>query len=136
IVNSHNENTFNKYKNIIFILGESAYRGRHSIYGYNKNTTPEMHNIFTQSNSCIVPEVHSPASITRDSIPMLFSFAKPNDEQPLLEEKNIIEMANNQSYKTSWISKNGESGPHSSKYSIIAKLSNIFIEDLKDDLEL
>ena len=136
IVNLHNENTFNKYKNIIFILGESAYKGRHSIYGYNKNTTPEMHNIFTQSNSCIVPEVHSPASITRDSIPMLFSFAKPNDEQPLLEEKNIIEMANNQSYKTSWISKNGESGPHSSKYSIIAKLSNIFIEDLKDDLEL
>ncbi|MCX8583372.1 MULTISPECIES: phosphoethanolamine transferase [unclassified Gilliamella] len=136
IINSHNENTFNKYKNIIFILGESAYRGRHNIYGYNKNTTPEMHYIFTQPNSCIVKDVHSPSSITRDSIPMLFSFAKPNDEQPLLREKNIIELANFQNYNTSWISKNGESGPHSSKYSIIAKLSNIFIEELQDDLDL
>ncbi|WP_081298440.1 sulfatase-like hydrolase/transferase, partial [Gilliamella sp. wkB108] len=136
IIDSHNSNTFNKYKNIIFILGESAFRDRHSVYRYSKNTTPEMSQIFSQSNSCIINNVHSPSSITRDAIPMLFSFAKPDDELPLLNEKNIIEMANVQNYKSSWISKNGESGPHSSKYSIIAKLSNIFIEDLQDDLQL
>ncbi|WP_081298598.1 phosphoethanolamine transferase [Gilliamella sp. Bim1-2] len=136
IIDTNDLNTYEKYKNIIFILGESAYRGRHSTYGYKKNTTPEMQKIFTQTNSCIINEVHSPASITRDAVPMLFSFAKPQNETPLLDEKNIIEMANFQNYKSYWISKNGESGPHSSKYSIIAKLSNIFIENLKDDLEL
>jgi glucan phosphoethanolaminetransferase (alkaline phosphatase superfamily) len=45
-------------------------------------------------------------------------------------------MANLQNYNSIWISKNRESGPHSSKYSIIAKLSNIFIEGLNDDLAL
>lgn len=136
ILDSNNIITNNKYKHIIFILGESAYRARHSLYGYNVDTTPEMKKIFTQNNSCVLNEVHSPSSITRDAIPMLFSFAKPNDEKPLLEEKNIVEMANIQNYNSSWISKNGESGPHSSKYSIIAKLSNNFVEDLNDDLEL
>lgn len=127
---------YGKYKNIILILGESAYRGRHSIYGYEKNTTPNMSKIFSQKNSCVIEQAHSPASITRDSIPMLLSFAKPNNELPLLEEKNIIEMANIQKYHTSWISKTRESGAHSSKYSIIAKLSNTFIENLEDDLQL
>lgn len=132
----NNSISYGKYKNIILILGESAYRGRHSIYGYEKDTTPNMSKIFSQKNSCVVDKAHSPASITRDSIPMLLSFAKPNNELPLLEEKNIIEMANTQKYHTSWISKTRESGPHSSKYSIIAKLSNTFIENLEDDLEL
>jgi len=50
-----------------------------------------MKKIFNQNNSCILNQVHSPSSITRDSIPMLFSFAKPDDEKPLIEEKNIIE---------------------------------------------
>ncbi len=132
----NNSISYGKYKNIILILGESAYRGRHSIYGYEKNTTPNMSKIFSQKNSCVIEKAHSPASITRDSIPMLLSFSKPNNELPLLEEKNIIEMANTQKYHTSWISKTRESGPHSSKYSIIAKLSNTFIENLEDDLEL
>ena len=132
----NNSISYGKYKNIILILGESAYRGRHSIYGYEKDTTPNMSKIFSQKNSCVIDKAHSPASITRDSIPMLLSFAKPNNELPLLEEKNIIEMANTQKYHTSWISKTRESGPHSSKYSIIAKLSNTFIENLEDDLEL
>lgn len=39
---------YGKYKNIILILGKSAYRGRHSIYGYEKNTTPNMSRIFSQ----------------------------------------------------------------------------------------
>ena len=136
IINSYNSTTFDKYKHIVFILGEAAYRDRHSVYGYSKITTPEMGQIFSQPNSCIINNVHSPSSITRDAIPMLFSFAKPNDELPLLNEKNIIEMANIQNYKSSWISKNGESGPHSSKYGIIAKLSDTFIENLNDDLDL
>jgi len=135
IIDNHSM-IYGKYKNIILILGESAYRGRHSIYGYEKNTTPNMSKIFSQKNSCIIERAHSPASITRDSIPMLLSFAKPNNESPLLDEKNIIEMANIQKYKTTWISKTRESGAHSSKYSIIAKHSKIFIENLEDDLQL
>lgn len=45
-------------------------------------------------------------------------------------------MANIQKYKTTWISKTRESGAHSSKYSIIAKHSKTFIENLEDDLQL
>ena len=48
--------------------------------------------------------------------------------------ENIIEMANIQKYKTTWISTTRESGHQSNKYSIITKHSNTIIENLEDDL--
>lgn len=121
-------------KNIIIVMGESSSSSRYGIYGYNINTTPNMKNIFSQNGGCIIKDAHSAAPITRDSIAMTFSFATPESEEPLFKEKNIIDLAKENGYKTYWLSSQELSGLHASKFGYIAKKSDVIkLTKGKDD---
>lgn len=121
-------------KNIIIIMGESASSARFGSYGYHVNTTPNMQQIFSQNNACIIKNVHSSAPITRDSVAMTFSFAIPENEKPLFDEKNIIDLAKEAGYKTYWLSSQEIAGLHASKFGYIAKKSDVIkLTKGKDD---
>ncbi|WP_426578370.1 phosphoethanolamine transferase [Xenorhabdus stockiae] len=138
-----------KSDTIIFVMGESSWKRRYSIYGYNVNTTPNMINLFKNNESGCVLDGYAPATITRDSIPISFSFAKPNNYKPLTNEKSIIELAKIQGYKTYWISSQDINGLYSSKYGYLTKsindikftnfndrkIANLLNEALKDNDE-
>lgn len=121
-------------ENIIIIMGESSSSYRYSAYGYTINTTPNMKNIFSQNGGCIIRNAHSSAPITRDSVAMTFSFATPESEEPLFKEKNIIDLAKENGYKTYWLSSQEISGLYASKFGYIAKKSDVIkLTKGKDD---
>ena len=124
-----------KSKLIVLVMGESSYTNRHSVYGYEKETTPNSEYIFAGNNACIVKKVHSSAPITRNSISMSLSFYTPESEINLFKNKSIIEMAKDQGYKTYWIGSQSLKGVHGSKYGFIALKSDfIRIEDNNDNM--
>ncbi|MEG0278815.1 MAG: phosphoethanolamine transferase [Morganella sp. (in: enterobacteria)] len=122
-------------KLIILIIGESALPTRFSLYGYTKNTTPSLDNIFSSPDSCIIRQAHSSAPITRNSISLSLSFYTPESEENLFNKKSIIEMAQAQGYKTYWLGAQPIKGVHGSKYGFIASKSDILdIQEDNDDL--
>lgn len=122
---------------IVLIMGESSLSKRYSAYGYNKQTTPLMTNIFSQSNEgCIINNVHSSASFTRDSLPMTLSFEVPEDSDNLFNNKSIIEMAKFNNYKTYWLGSQSIQGSFNTKYGFIARKSDIVILTNDGDISL
>lgn len=124
---------------VVLIMGESSLVTRYSVYGYNKQTTPFMADIFSQKGGCIVHNSHSAASLTRDSLPMSLSFNVPESDDNLFNNKSIIEMAKFNNYKTYWLASaaQGIRGTFDTKFGFIARKSDIvsFSND-SDDVNL
>ncbi|MCO6538299.1 MAG: sulfatase-like hydrolase/transferase [Gilliamella sp.] len=121
---------------IVFIMGESSLVTRYSAYGYHKQTTPFMTNIFSQNGGCIISNSHSAAAFTRDSIPMTLSFNVPESDDNLFDNKSIIEMAKFNHYKTYWLASAAQQiqGTFNTKFGFIARKSEVitFSEDSLD----
>ncbi|WP_338332922.1 phosphoethanolamine transferase [Acetobacter sp. LMG 32666] len=111
--------------NIIFIMGESSFAPRYSVYGYNKQkTTPYLLESQEKNQICVIEKAHSNANTTHYSVPMTFSFQTPDNSSNLLSEKNIIEMARDNGYKTFWIASQDGSGAYSRPFGYISEYSN------------
>jgi len=91
-------------QNVILVIGESAKRDRHSLYGYQKNTTPnqnkEIHQMMLYTHAV------SPAGITNLSVPLILSSINPVDFKEKYQNLayNLINLANQTEYNTYWIS--------------------------------
>lgn len=96
---------------IFFVLGESQYRKRLSLYGYDIETTPFLDSLFQSSSNMTVYDGISPACYTTYAMRMLFTFATPLDIDTYLRHKNIIELANDAGYQTVWLSNQPTFGP-------------------------
>lgn len=93
------------YKNIIIIIGESDFANRHFLYsGKNKEVTPHQIRLWKEKELCFIPKAHSGANFTNNAVPMMMSFDSPNDLQKLTNEKNLVELAKDNGFTTSWIS--------------------------------
>lgn len=125
---------------IYLVVGESAYRKRMSLYGYNIKTTPFLDSIAKADSSALnFYNGISIANITRDAVRFSLSFATPFDKDAFWKEKNAIELAKDAGYYTSWISNQGQSGLYDNYPSYIAKSSDeVYFETKlkKDDLDL
>nr|WP_255471066.1 sulfatase-like hydrolase/transferase [Gilliamella sp. Pas-s27] len=121
---------------IVFIIGESSFVNRHSSYGYHKQTTPFMTDIFSQNGGCIIPNTYSAAAFTQDSIPMTLSFNTPESDDNLFNNKSIIEMAKFNHYKTYWLASAGQAIQETfdTKFAFIARKNDVvsFNEDHLD----
>ncbi|PYD47499.1 hypothetical protein C3920_09775 [Novacetimonas pomaceti] len=114
-----------KVHNIVFVMGESSLATHYGIYGYNAgNTTPVLDKYKKEGEICVIKNSHSAANMTRSSVPMTFSFFAPKNQNALLSEKNIIELAQDQDYKTFWISSQDGTGPYARNYGYISEFSN------------
>lgn len=117
-------------KNIIIIVGESAFSGRHSVYGYTKfNTTPYMKALSDEKKLCAVTDAHSGANITRSAVPMLLSFFEPLTQDKLYKEKNLVELAHDNGYQTSWISSQDGMGEYARPFGYISEYSDFLVRD-------
>lgn len=123
-------------KIIIFIIGESSSPSRYHIYGYSKETTPEMERIFWGKNACVTEKVHSSSPITRNSISLSLSFYTPESEENLFRQKSVIEIAQDQGYKTYWLGAQSLVGVNGSKYGYLAQRNNTVIVEENNDMKL
>ncbi|GCE88800.1 phosphoethanolamine transferase [Komagataeibacter diospyri] len=114
-----------RVRNIVFIMGESSLASRYGVYGYdNQNTTPNLQEMKDRKQICVLAKVHTNAPMTRYSVPMSFSFQTPEIRETLFNEKNIIEMARDNGYKTFWIASQDGKGPYARPFGYLSEYSD------------
>lgn len=118
---SHNlsKSVHNATPTIVVLIGESASREHHSIYGYSHQTTPGIESL--SSESIIFEQAIAPAAYTLLSVPLSLSTAKNDPATHHLMMDSIVKLANTIGYSTYWISTQGQSGPDDSTIAAIAQ---------------
>ncbi|ARW16358.1 phosphoethanolamine transferase [Komagataeibacter europaeus] len=112
-------------KNIILVIGESAFADRHTTYGYTaQNTTPAMKTMADKGRICVVRQAHSAANMTRVAVPMLVSFYDPDHQGALYAEKNLVELARDNGYRTFWIASQPGRGEYSRTFGYVSEFSD------------
>lgn len=104
---------------IVVVIGESASRDHHSIYGYSQTTTPSIESL--QTASIIFDQAIAPAPYTLLSVPLSLSTAQNNPASHRRMMDSIVKLANTVGYTTYWISVQGQSGPDDSTIAAIAQ---------------
>jgi glucan phosphoethanolaminetransferase (alkaline phosphatase superfamily) len=101
-----NSNNQNQAKNVILIVGESLSLHYMSLYGYDKDTTPNLKRLQKDDKNFIAFKAISGGVFTDSSVPMLLNVEKqPNALNHILTNKtNLFKLAKDNGYKTHWIS--------------------------------
>lgn len=86
--------------------------------------------------ACVTDKVHSSSPITRDSISLSLSFYTPESEENLFRQKSVIEIAQDQGYKTYWLGAQSLVGVNGSKYGYLARRNNTVIVEENNDMKL
>ena len=117
IVNKYNDSPQytkvqkNQIDNVILVIGESLSLHYMSLYGYKKDTTPEL-NKLSKLDNIYVSKALSAGVFTDCSIPMILNVAqRPNAIEHILSNKaNLFKMAKNNNFATYWISAQAKDG--------------------------
>jgi glucan phosphoethanolaminetransferase (alkaline phosphatase superfamily) len=130
----------NDISKIILVVGESARRENHSLYGYTEKTTPFLDSLSIDTlRLSYYKNVISPSNFTRDVLRMTFSYAIPSDVGLFMKYKNLVKTAKDAGYKTCWISAQDKFGSNNSIMNLIANTADtcFFHTGLNvDDLDL
>lgn len=84
----------------ILVIGETARRHNFHLYGYPRNTTPELNTI---KNLVPFTDVNSAATLTLLSIPQIITRASPEQFDLQYKEKTIVDVFHQAGFYTAWI---------------------------------
>ena len=84
----------------VLVIGETARKHNFGLYGYSRNTTP---NLDTISNIIHFDNVNSNANLTSLSIPFMLTRATPEDAAVKFEEPAVISPFKEAGFKTYWL---------------------------------
>ena len=106
-----------KQQTHVVIIGESLSRNHMSIYGYPRNTTPQLEKI---EDLIVFRQVISPCTQTRSSIVRSMTLAFGLNVTNFYERGSIITALNDAQYKTFWLSNQQRYGISDTETSVIA----------------
>jgi len=94
-------------ENIVVLVGESVRKQNMSLYGYQRETTPNE--VAERNNMLLYQNAYSPAAITNMSVPIVLSNINIDNYQKELKKlsDNIVNAANHSGYNTFWYSTQG-----------------------------
>ena len=115
----------NKNIDIIVVIGESLTKHNMSLYGYEKNTTPNM----DKSDLIKFNDVISPHSHTEQSLSQVLTLADISKGRYFSEfdSYSIIRMLKEAGYHTAWLSNQNEHGVWENKVASIGKQANKYL---------
>jgi heptose-I-phosphate ethanolaminephosphotransferase len=96
--------------NIIIIIGESLNRNRMSLYGYERDTTPNLNKYMQSDRLFVFEDVISTNSYTRQVLPKLLTFYHSQSQKHWTNHADLISIYKSLDYKTFWISNQESSG--------------------------
>ena len=108
---------------IVLIQGESLRRDHLSIYGYDKQTTPNLGKII--DSLYIARKAIAAAPLTYLSIPKIYSMATVLKPDLFYERPSIVSIAKKAGYKTYWVSNQGPLGGPDKPATYIAHESDV-----------
>jgi heptose-I-phosphate ethanolaminephosphotransferase len=125
---------------VVLVLGESASRGNHGVYGYPLATTPHMSKM--KSELLLMNSAVSPATMTLDSVVRMLTHASNKNKEAWVESSSVINVAAAAGYQTWWLSNQGQLGQHDTDVTVLAKESarfqsiNTSMVNSSDDMKL
>lgn len=106
--------------NYVLIIGESERTANMSIYGYKRDTTPELIEQQQKKQLLLFNNAVSPAPVTIMAVPLAITADTVNARDPRKYGDNIINIANKAGYETYWFSRQGKGGAHNNVITGIA----------------
>ncbi|MCL6746069.1 MULTISPECIES: phosphoethanolamine transferase [Kosakonia] len=104
--------------NYVLIIGESERTANMSIYGYERDTTPNLE--AERKNLLLFQHAISPAPVTIMAVPLALTAASVQETSPIKYSDNIISIANKAGYDTYWYSRQGKGGAYNNVITGIA----------------
>ncbi|MEO6680795.1 MAG: phosphoethanolamine transferase CptA, partial [Pseudomonas sp.] len=86
---------------LVLVVGESTNRQRMSLYGYNRETTPELDKLKDQL--AIFNNVITPRPYTIEALQQVLTFADEENPDLYLTTPSLVSMMKQAGYKTFWI---------------------------------
>ena len=99
--NTTKQDTLNEKEIYILVIGETARKHNFHIYGYPRNTSPNLDSI---KNLIAFNNVKSNANVTSLSIPFMLTRATPKNPELKFNEPTIINAFKEAGFKTYWLS--------------------------------
>lgn len=86
---------------LVLVIGESTNRQRMSLYGYPRNTTPELDKLRDQL--AVFDNVITPRPYTIEALQQVLTFADEENPDLYLKTPSVVSMMKQAGYKTYWI---------------------------------
>jgi len=90
-----------KPSTLVLVIGESTNRHRMGLYGYTRDTTPELDRLREQL--LVFKNVVTPRPSTIEALEQVLTFADENNPDLFLEKPNLLHLMKQAGYKTYWI---------------------------------
>lgn len=84
----------------VLVIGETARKHNFHLYGYHRETTPELEKI---ENLVPFSNAHSSATLTLQSLPQIITRANPEQMDLEFKEKTILDAFHEAGFFTAWI---------------------------------
>lgn len=104
----------------VFVIGETARADHWSLFGYGRDTTPEMLQRKRAGELAVFNDAVSAASATRESVPLMLT--RRPVAKPLLPtgEPSVLTAFSQAGFRTYWLSAQGTAGTHETPVSVLA----------------
>ena len=86
---------------LVLVIGESTNRQRLGLYGYERDTTPELMSI--KDDLLIFDQVYSPRPYTIETLQQVLSFADEKNPDLYLKQPTLMNLMKQAGYKTYWV---------------------------------
>ncbi len=86
---------------LVLVIGESTNRGHMSLYGYGRDTNPELSKMRDQLT--VFNDVVTPRPYTIEALQQVLTFADEENPDLFLKTPSIVKMMKQAGYKTFWI---------------------------------
>lgn len=94
----------NAPRTLVLVIGESTQRGRMSLYGYSRETTPELDALHkTDSQLTVFNNVVTSRPYTIEILQQALTFADEKHPDMYLTQPSLMNMMKQAGYKTFWI---------------------------------
>lgn len=91
-------------RTLVLVIGESTQRNRMSLYGYGRNTTPEIDALrLKDKNLSVFNDVVTSRPYTIEILQQALTFADEKNPDLYLTEPSLMNMMKQAGYKTFWI---------------------------------
>lgn len=98
------DNSGDAPRTLVLVIGESTQRGRMSLYGYPRKTTPELDALHkSDSNLTVFNNVVTSRPYTIEILQQALTFANEKNPDLYLTQPSLMNMMKQAGYKTFWI---------------------------------
>jgi heptose-I-phosphate ethanolaminephosphotransferase len=118
----------------VVVIGESAARGHHGLYGYGRDTNPQLGAI--RDELIVLDDVIAPFAVTYLSLSHTLTEKSLQNDKPFAESLSLVGLAKKAGFKTWWISNQPRYEGTTLSLSLVADEVRYVTDDGKTDSHL